>query len=65
MSDESILVAIVAAIIIAISLSAKGCNDSDNAVYSAAISRGCDIRKVEHHGKQIICPPEKKTEAKP
>ena len=35
----------------------KGCNDSDNKVYSEAIAKGCSVTYVEHNGRQILCPP--------
>lgn len=54
--DEGVLVFVAVIAMVGASLfAAKGCNDSDNEVFTKAVQAGCDIVQVEHHGRQIIC----------
>jgi len=42
--------------VVALSVSAKGCNDSDNETVQAALNNGCSAEKTEHHGWTFTCP---------
>ena len=42
--------------LIFIAIAAKGCNDSDNALYVAAAKAGCSVVSNSRGSREIVCP---------
>lgn len=56
MNEETIPWIACAVVALVVAASAKGCNDSDNALFASAARAGCSVVRAEGGGREIFCP---------